>query len=87
MPQLALDIIDDRHSQKLNRGASEHPEMKAVNKVIQIEDVEDKAHSSERRDKVPSLRESKVSLNKLKETESFGNTLPIMARLSGSDLT
>ena len=28
--------------------------------VIQLEDVEDRAHSSERRDKVPSLRESRL---------------------------
>ena len=47
------------------------PSFRGKEKVIQIEDVEHEAHSSERRDQVESLRESKVPLNILNKTENL----------------
>ena len=54
-------------------------------KVIQVEDVEDRAHSSERRDCVPSLRENKVPLDKLAKTEGIMKEIPFMSRIKNKE--
>ena len=49
--------------------------------MIQIDDVEMISHSSEQRDKVPSLRENKVPITKLQQAESVMNEIPFMKRI------
>ena len=66
MPSLALENLDSS------------PQVKGrKKKVIHIEDVEDKAHSSERRDNVPSLRGS-IRFAPPKVSEQTMQELPFM---------
>ena len=60
-----MDVVDQENKKSRGKG-----------RVIQIDDVEMISCSSEQRDKVPSLRENKVPLNKLHKEEGVISEVP-----------